>query len=161
MDLVWLAHPSELSVLLHTIEKLSNWHVVEKVYTSEEQYKKMVAIACLSNVKWNVKWVPVFLPLFRGDVSLSLLLMEGVIAEWFQMIVAVYLLCNLAPHTPYLLPPLRAMLMLCIWKQHTRTAWEHYLHAYISLEVITRKLCHNAIVWSGKGDNLNDRPTER
>lgn len=55
-----------------------------------------------------------FLPLLIGDISS--LLMEGIIAEWFQMVVHVYLLWNLASTHTYLLPPLGARLILCIWK---------------------------------------------
>lgn len=44
-----------------------------------------------------------FLLLFLGDLSLSLLLMEEIIAEWFQMVMAVYLLCDLASTNTYLL----------------------------------------------------------
>lgn len=55
-------------------------------------------------------------PLFRGDMSLPLLLRAEMIVEWFRMVMAGYLLCNLAsnPHTFVL--PLGAILMLCIWK---------------------------------------------
>lgn len=40
-----------------------------------------------------------------------------------------------------------------------QTAWEHYLYAYMFLEIITRKLCHNCLKW--KRGPFKDRPTKR
>jgi hypothetical protein len=41
--------------------------------------------------------------------------MEGIMVEWFQMVMDVYLLWKLASICTYLLLPVGAILMFCIW----------------------------------------------
>lgn len=118
MDPVWLACPclnlqchrhatfpslSTFSAPLCTRGKPSN--LLTKLCTSEAEYEKLVSVACLYGGKWNVQWVwLVFLLLFLGDLSLSLLLMEEITAERLQMAMAVYLLCDLASTHTSVLP---------------------------------------------------------
>lgn len=73
--------------LYTNLESFPVWHFVDKALHLQGRVWKTGSRALLFHVNWNVKWVPLsFLPLFTGHISLSLVLMEEIIAEWFQMV---------------------------------------------------------------------------